>query len=109
MLDGKLSIVEDQVAISVQELIEKLNNIDEDVLFIGDGIKAYSEKIAENIQVKYKFAPVSIREIQASSLVQSAYDYIEEGKITTSAGFVLDYLRKSQAERELEERKKLAN
>ncbi|MBE5936354.1 MAG: tRNA (adenosine(37)-N6)-threonylcarbamoyltransferase complex dimerization subunit type 1 TsaB [Lachnospiraceae bacterium] len=104
-IDGTLYIEETQSAMSIYELIDKLNAWDEQVLFIGDGIKAYEEKIQEGMKVSYQYAPITMREQRASSIVQCAYKIIKEGKYVDGAKLELDYLRKSQAERELEAKK----
>ena len=102
--NGKLHIVSEQKAQSIYELIEELNTLNKDVLFIGDGIRAYADVISNNIKVQHEFAKPSIREQRASSVVMRAYDYIEQGNYVSSENLEVNYLRKSQAERELEEK-----
>lgn len=102
--NGKLNIVSEQKAQSIYELVEELNTLNKDVLFIGDGIRAYSDIISNNIKVQYEFAKPFIREQRASSVVMRAYDYIEQGNYVSSENLEVNYLRKSQAERELEEK-----
>ncbi len=95
-------IEETQMAISIYELIDKLNNKGQKVLFIGDGIKTYIDKIQDGMKVPYEYAPVTMREQKASSLVECAYRMIREDRCVDGSRLELEYLRKSQAERELE-------
>ena len=95
-------IEETQMAISIYELMEKLNQKGQKVVFIGDGIKTYHDKIQEGMKVPYEYAPIVMREQKASSVVECAYRMIKEDKCVESSRFELEYLRKSQAERELE-------
>ena len=105
--DTSINIEETQSAMSIYELMDKLNEMGEDVLFVGDGIKAYEEKIQEGMKVPYVFAPITIREQKASSVVECAYKLIKEDKFVESSKLELEYLRKSQAERELEAKNNL--
>ena len=95
-------IEETQMAISIYELMDKLNKKGQKVVFIGDGIKTYHDKIQEGMNVPYEYAPIAMREQKASSVVECAYRMIKEDKCVESSRFELEYLRKSQAERELE-------
>ena len=106
-VNGIINIEETQSAMSIYELMDKLNDKGMDVLFVGDGIKAYEDKIKEGMKVTYEFAPTTIREQKASSVVECAYELIKEGKYIESSKLELEYLRKSQAERELEAKSNL--
>lgn len=106
---NKIECVMKQDALSIDELIDKLNVMNEKVIFVGDGIKAHNEYIRKNLKVEFKYAPISVREQKASSLANLAIEYIKEGRVVDSKDFELEYLRKSQAERELEKRLQDAN
>lgn len=105
----KLEVVKEQCAISIEELVQVINQIDKEIIFVGDGIKVHQEYIQKNIKVDCEFAPIYIREQKASSIIGLAIEYIKEGKYVASKDFQLDYLRKSQAERELENKLKEKN
>ena len=102
--NDKLKIVCEQKAESIYELVNELNELNKEVLFVGDGIKAYVDIISREIKVKCHFAKPFTREQRASALVTRAYDYIEKEQFVSSEQLEVNYLRKSQAERELEEK-----
>ena len=105
-VNNKLQEVCKMQALEIAQLIEMLNDFNEEVLFIGDAIKVHKERIAKDMRISYKFAPVFMREYKASSLVECACGHIEQGQYVNSGDLELEYLRKSQAERELEAKKK---
>ena len=82
--ENTLQRVEEHLAISIDELLEKVAG--EEVIFLGDGVDVMRSKITH--------------------LACQAY---ERGEMENADDFVPMYLRKSQAERELEEREKGAN
>ena len=97
-------IVEEQMAIAVQELIEKLNAYGEKVTFLGDGVQAYEEQLKEGLQVKYTFAPAHLNRQRAAAVGTLAMKYYAEGKVESAKDHQPDYLRLSQAERERAEK-----
>ena len=44
--DGKLQILENQMAVSVTEIAEKLNALGREVIFLGDGVPVYRKTLA---------------------------------------------------------------
>ena len=101
-----MEIVEDQMAVSMDELLEKLNQYGEEVVFLGDGVPVFRNMIAEKLHVKYSFAPAHVNKQRAAAVAARALDYAKEGKIQTAVEHCPDYLRVSQAERERAEREK---
>ena len=97
-------IVEEQMAISLQELIEKLNAYGEQVTFLGDGVPVYAEQLAEGIAVPYCFAPAHVNRQRAAAVGTLAMKYYAEGKTESAREHQPDYLRLSQAERERAEK-----
>ena len=97
-------IVEDQMAISLEELIEKLNQYGEKVTFLGDGVPVYKEQLGKGLTVDYGFAPAHMNRQSAAAVGTLAMKYYAEGKIETATEHQPDYLRLSQAERERAER-----
>ena len=97
-------IVEEQMAISLQELIEKLNAYGEQVTFLGDGVPVYAKQLAEGLTVPYCFAPAHLNRQRAAAVGTLAMKYYAEGKTETARDHQPDYLRVSQAERERAEK-----
>ena len=92
------------MAISVQELIDKLNELGEKVTFLGDGVPVYGDKLAEGLKVEYVFAPAHVNRQSAAAVGALGMKYFAEGKIETARDHEPDYLRLSQAERERAEK-----
>jgi tRNA threonylcarbamoyladenosine biosynthesis protein TsaB len=99
-IDASFHVVAAQMAVTIDEIIEKINAIGRDVIFVGDGVAVYANKIANQINVNYSFAPAHLNKQRAASVGTLAKDYFEEGKIESATEHKPEYLRLSQAERE---------
>lgn len=97
-------VLMEQDAMDMGELIEKLNAMGERVIFLGDGVPVHEKRIREAMTVPFDFAPAHMNRQRAASVATLGAVYFAEGKIETAAEHGPDYLRKSQAEREREER-----
>lgn len=89
-------------ALALSELIDELIILGEKVVFLGDGVPVFKEKIAEKMGELALFAPQNSNMQRASSVCLGAMTK-ETMHYSRLAPI---YLRKSQAERELEERGK---
>lgn len=103
----EMETIKEQCAISVDELIYELDKIGRPVMFVGDGIPVYREMIDGKMASEHYYAPANMNRQKASSLAVLAMEYYKQGKIETAAEHKPDYLRLSQAEREMQE--KLSN
>jgi len=101
-----LQVVKDQIPIAVEELIDTLNLLGEEVVFLGDGVPVYEDVIKSSIQVPYSFAPAHVNKQRASALAVRAFEYWNSGNYVSADDFVPEYLRMSQAERERAEAEK---
>lgn len=88
-----------QCALPLQELAEKINALGREVIFLGDGVPVYEEKLAELIDVPYSFAPASCNRQRAASVAVLGGIYAKEGRLVSADAFAPEYLRMSQAER----------
>lgn len=95
-----------QMAISVGELIQRLNNYGRPVVFLGDGVPVYENVLAEGLKVPYSFAPAYMNRQRAAVVGTLGILYYKSGKIETAMEHQPEYLRMSQAERERAEREK---
>ena len=102
--DHQLKVVEDQMAVPMETVIEKLNQYGEAVTFLGDGVPVFHEFIAEKMTVPYSFAPAHVNKQRAAAVAALGEIYYRQGKTETAMEHVPDYLRVSQAERERAER-----
>ena len=98
--DHQLKVVEDQMAVPMETVIEKLNQYGEAVTFLGDGVPVFHELIAEKMTVPYSFAPANVNKQRAADVAALGEIYYRQGKTETAMEHVPDYLRVSQAERE---------
>lgn len=96
---GNIDIVMDQTPMAVEELVSKINELGEEVTFLGDGVDVYQEIIWKNIQVPCKFAPASVNRQRGASVATRAEILYNEGVYLHADDFAPEYLRKSQAER----------
>lgn len=105
--DGSLKVLEGQTAIAVEELIEKLNESGREVIFLGDGVPVYAEKLREGLFIPYTFAPANMNRQRAASVGLLGLEYLKAGKTEPAEAHQPNYLRPSQAEREHAERERV--
>ncbi len=101
--DG-FQVVKEQMAVTIDELLEMVNELGQPVTFLGDGVPVHKDRIGEQLKVPYYFAPSYCNRQSAAALGALAVEYYKAGKIETAAEHKPDYLRVSQAERERAER-----
>ena len=101
--DG-MQVLLDQSAMDIRALAEKLNTMGREVIFLGDGCPVYASVLAECMQVPYVFAPAHLNRQRASAVASLGAEYFKQGKQEPADDLIPIYLRKSQAEREREEK-----
>lgn len=102
------TVVMEQDALDIGDLAGNLNSMGERVIFLGDGVPVYQNLIEEKLTVPFDFAPAHLNRQRAASVAALGAVYFAEGKTESAMEHKPDYLRKSQAEREREERMKMA-
>nr|WP_317358521.1 tRNA (adenosine(37)-N6)-threonylcarbamoyltransferase complex dimerization subunit type 1 TsaB [uncultured Tyzzerella sp.] len=102
--DGILQNILPDYATNITELLDYILNNDIEPVFLGDGSIAYKNIIKKYFKEE-NFAPISLNMQKASSLASLAFLYEKQQKYVDYNGLEIEYLRKPQAERELEERK----
>lgn len=104
--DGRLKTLEDQMAISIEKLADKLKPYQEKVTFLGDGVPVFRQGLEQDLMTdcEISFAPANMNRQRAASVGTLGIQYYKEGKIETAMEHQPDYLRVSQAERERKER-----
>ena len=100
----EFEILREQDAMDMGELLEVLNGLGEPVIFLGDGVPVFKGQIRERLTVPFSFAPAHVNRQRAAAVAALGARYFAEGKMESSDDYRPDYLRKSQAEREREER-----
>lgn len=103
-VEGRMQVLIPQVCTELTGLSEEINAFSRPVIFLGDGVEANRKHLPELIRVPYTLAPAHLSKQRAGSVAMLALRYAQEGKLKDAAEFVPEYLRKSQAEREKEEK-----
>ncbi|WP_343210411.1 tRNA (adenosine(37)-N6)-threonylcarbamoyltransferase complex dimerization subunit type 1 TsaB [Anaerolentibacter hominis] len=99
----QFQILEEERAVSLDEIAEDLNKLGRPVIFLGDGVPVYKEQLAEKVQVPYRFAPAHQAKQRAGAVGMLAWEYYKAGRVESAAEHRPVYLRLSQAERERKE------
>lgn len=89
---------------NIDILIDKLGEYD-DVVINGNGIEVYGEKIKKELRDRVRFARLGQNQCRAVSIAELALESFKSGKVDNYYDLAPEYLRVSQAERELKERK----
>ena len=105
--NGELSKIIDYSALSLDELVEVLQQKDEPVIFTGDGVYKYKEYLLGTLP-NAKFAPNHLSVVRASAPGELGMELLRKGQYDDMNSSPL-YLKKPQAERELEQRMKMQN
>lgn len=101
-----LTSVKEPTACAFADLVDWLDELGRKVIFLGDGVPVYRNTIAEQLHVPYAFAPAHLsmqRAATTASLAYAIYTVHRETCLISPDDFRPEYLRKSQAEREMEQ------
>lgn len=104
MFQDEFRVIENQMAVGIADIIKKINQYNQPVIFLGDGVPVFKELLEKEIKVPFFFAPCHMNRQRAGAIGALAQKYFVEGKIQTAAEYQPDYLRLSQAERERAEK-----
>lgn len=100
----KLHVLLEQCAVSIEEVAGKCNELGREVIFLGDGVPVFAQKLTQLMKVPYSFAPAHMNRQRAAAFGFLAFDYLKEGKVVSAENHAPEYLRLSQAERERNEK-----
>ena len=95
-----MRVVKTQCAVSFDEIAQEINRIGRKVVFVGDGIPVFRDRMAEVLQVPYTLAPAHRNRQSAACIAALGGIYYAQGRAVSGAEHVPEYLRLSQAERE---------
>ena len=104
--DNRLHTLEPQMAVSIQEIAEKLCSLNREVIFLGDGVPVYRHQLTEVLMAgqRFFFAPAHLNRQRAGAVGMLAVQYVREGRTESAMEHSPDYLRLPQAERERAEK-----
>ncbi len=100
----ELNCIKEQCAVDIAEIINVINELGREVIFLGDGVPVFKEIIREQMKVPFSFAPSTCNRQRASVVGWLAMKLYEQGKFESAASHAPEYLRLSQAERERNEK-----
>lgn len=101
-------VLESQTAISVAELLRKLNHYNRPVVLLGDGVPVYREMFSAGLKAPYSFAPAYMNRQRSAVVGELGIRYFRAGKYENAGEHRPEYLRLSQAERERMQKEKNA-
>lgn len=103
--DNEIKPLTDTMATSIEDIINKIKGFNKGVIFLGDGFESNKEIILSLLgDTVWKLANSQNRMQRASSIALLGQKYAKESKLQTHIEHAPIYLRKPQAERELEEK-----
>lgn len=102
---GELKRISDYMAEDIEVVLKMLEKYNKNAIFMGDGTEVYKDTI-KAFNKEYIFALQNLNAQRAASVGTVACFYANKGLAVLPEDFQLMYLRKSQAEREYEEREK---
>lgn len=102
--EGKMERICPDRAISLEELLAELGKADEKVLFVGDGVFVFKERIEELLGQKAVFAPITTAMNLGGAVAALGQEKFEKGEFIHYSLLVPSYIRLSQAERDLIEK-----
>jgi len=108
-LEYELNTIKSQCAVDISDIVSQLNELKREVIFLGDGVSVYQQKIADTIAVPYSFAPASCNRQRATCVGVLGEVMFKAGKYESATEHAPEYLRLSQAERERKEKMNAAN
>ena len=91
-------------ALPAADILEKINENGNRVIFQGEGAAVNRKLIEESMKVPFFFAPAHASRQRSGALAALAAEYYKKGRTVTADAHSPEYLRLSQAERERLER-----
>lgn len=101
---GKPEMIGDYITDTIDTLISELKKYNSNILFVGDGSISFKERFENEFKERAFFMPSHLNEQTALSVAKAAYDKAILNDYDSVDAMHPLYLRKSQAERALEEK-----
>ena len=99
----QLTVLKEQCAVALDEIIDCINELGREVIFLGDGVPVFQAQLKEKVKVTFSFAPPSCNRQRAAAVGSLAFSYAKAERMESAASHMPEYLRLSQAERERNE------
>lgn len=95
-----MRVIKEQCAVAFDAIAEQLNELNRKVIFLGDGVPVFRERMAEVMKVPYTLAPAHRNRQSAACIAALGSVYYAQGRMESGIEHAPEYLRLSQAERE---------
>lgn len=95
-----MHVIKEQCAVAFDTIAEQLNELNRKVIFLGDGVPVFRERMAEVMNVPYTLAPAHRSRQSAACIASLGSVYYAQGRMESGVEHAPEYLRLSQAERE---------
>ena len=92
LVEPVFQVIKMQMAVSIEELAERLNRYRRPVVFLGDGVPVYENILAEKLTVPYSFAPAYMNRQRAAVVGTLGIQYYKAGKFETAEEHRPDYV-----------------
>lgn len=99
--NGNIINIIEPTIMEIDILLEYLNKNYNNIMVNGNGATLYKDKIISILSDKVKLAPIGLNGCRAASICELSLLKWKEGKVNDYYTLVPDYLRESQAQREL--------
>lgn len=96
----KMRTLTEPCAVLIDEIAARINEIGQEVVFVGDGIPVFEQRLPELLAVPFTFAPIHMARQRAGCVAQLGIEKYKAGKTVDAKEHSPEYLRLSQAERE---------
>ena len=84
----------------IADMLEQLNRLGREAIFLGDGVPVYHSMLQGQLKIPYSLAAAGSNRQRAASVAALGAVYFAQGRTVTAAAHQPEYLRKSQAEQE---------
>ncbi len=101
--DEKLINIMEPTTMEIEDLLDTLK-VYENIIINGNGVHLYKDKIINTLGKKVRLSPIGLNECKASSVGELAIIKYNEGIMDDYYTLAPNYLRESQAQRELRKR-----
>ena len=95
-----MNVMCEQCAVMIDDIIDRCNQLEKEVIFLGDGVPVFQNRIQEKMTVPFSFAPAHMNRQRAASVASLGAKMYVAGIFENAADHAPEYLRLSQAERE---------
>ena len=100
----EMHCIKEQCAVDLMEILEAVNELGREVIFLGDGVPVFKESIKQQLSVPFSFAPNTCNRQRAAVIGWLGMQMFKQGRYETAVSHAPEYLRLSQAERERNEK-----